>query len=206
MTIEEIRIRQLYIPDEVWERSHNTWKQFKPRRNFNNALDPSNETFFEYSQRITSIFKNIPRDVLIQWQFEHIYNFYMINNYGWIDYHKVYFSLVNWSEKELSKVQVFSGFKDYVDCRSCISDFDALPCTEEDKNYWLQFGTWRLPIIVLNTQNIINVPNYAELNCPYQLVEGHTRFGHYNAIKFFSEQGKVQVSNKHKVFLMSVAE
>ncbi|HLP89153.1 MAG TPA: hypothetical protein VK184_11265 [Nostocaceae cyanobacterium] len=206
MTEEEIRIRRLYIPDEVWERSHDTWKQLKPRRNFNYFLDPNSEQPDEYSQRITSLFKNIPRDVLIQWQFEHIYDYDMINNYGWIDYHKIYFSLVDWSDKELANVQVFSGFKDYVDRRSRISDFEALPCTEEDKNYWMQFGTWRVPIIILNTQNIIHIPSYAELNRPYQLVEGHTRFGHYKSVKSLSEQGRVQIANKHKVFLMFVIE
>ncbi len=56
MIEEEIRIRRHYIPDdEVWERSHNTWKQLKPRLNFNYRLDPSNETPLEYSQRIISI-------------------------------------------------------------------------------------------------------------------------------------------------------
>ncbi|MBD2244150.1 hypothetical protein [Nostoc sp. FACHB-888] len=204
MTEEEIRIRRFYIPDEVWERSHNTWKKLKPRRNFN-YREPSDETPLEYSQRIISIFNNIPTHVLIQWQFEHIYDFDMVNNYGWINYHQVTFNVVDWSEKEFFKVQIFSGFKDYVNRRSYISNFDHLSCTDEDKDYWMQFGTWRVPIIVLETENIINVPNYAELNRPYQLVEGHTRFGNYNAIKYLSEQGKVQISNKHKVFLMSVS-
>ncbi|MEH2108030.1 hypothetical protein [Nostoc sp.] len=206
MTEEEIRIRRHYIPDdEVWERSHNTWKQLKPRLNFNYRLDPSNETPLEYSQRIISIFNNIPIDVLLQWQFEHIYDLDMVNNYGWINYHQVTFNLVYWSEKEFSKVQIFSGFKDYVDRKSHISNFEHLSCTDEDKDYWRQFGTWLVPIIVLETENMINIPSYAELNCPYQLVEGHTRFGNYNAIKCLSEQGKVQISNKHKVFLMSVS-
>jgi hypothetical protein len=129
----------------------------------------------------------------------------MVNNYGWINYHQVTFNLVDWSEKELSEVQVFSGFKDYVDRKSYLSDFEHLSCTGEDKNYWRQFGTWRVPIIVLETENIINEPNYAQLNRPYQLIEGHTRFGNYNAIKRLSEQGKVQISNKHKIFLMSVS-
>jgi hypothetical protein len=83
--------------------------------------------------------------------------------------------------------------------------FDRLSCTDEDKDYWKQFGTWQVPIIVLETENLINVPNYAELNRPYQLIEEHTRFGNYNAIKCLSEQGKVQISNKHKAFLMSVS-
>jgi hypothetical protein len=59
----------------------------------------------------------------------------MVNNYGWINYHKVTFNLVDWSEKEFSEVQVFSGFKDYVDRRSHISNFDRLSCTDEDKDY-----------------------------------------------------------------------
>jgi hypothetical protein len=204
MTEEESRIRRLYIDDEVWERSHNTWKQLKPKRNFD-YCDSSDETPLEYSQRIISIFNNIPIDVLIQWQFEHIYNLDMVNNYGWINYHQVTFDLVYWSEKELSKVQVFSDFKNYVYRKSSLSDFDHLSCTDEDKNYWEQFGTWRVPIIVLETENIINLPNYAELNRPYQLIEGHTRFGNYNAIKRLCQPGKVQISNKHKVFLMSVS-
>jgi hypothetical protein len=66
MTEEESRTRQLYIDDEVWERSHNTWKQLKPKRNFD-SCDSSDETPLEYSQRIISIFNNIPIEVLIQW-------------------------------------------------------------------------------------------------------------------------------------------
>jgi hypothetical protein len=155
----------------------------------------------EYIQRISQSFENIPEKVLRQWLYLHTGKLDMIRNYGWIDYHKAAFAEVLWTQNQISQIQVFSKYQPYVKSRSKIQSFSDFRCVPEDKDYWICFGTWRTPIVVLKTNTIITEPRYSELNKPYQLIEGHTRLGHFNAL--FNYQQKY-LSELHKVYLMEI--
>ena len=54
-------------------------------------------------------------------------------------------------------------------------------------SHWIEFGTWRTPIVVLNTKEIKNVPAGIEFQKPYQLIEGHTRMGWFRAFRNFPD-------------------
>ena len=175
---------------------HSSWLELTPRKN---------EEIEGYNYRIGQTYKNIPEEVLQQWLFLHTQNPDMINNYGWIDYYKAVFSEVSWTEKEISKIQVFSRYKPYVESRSNTESFSGFRCISEDKDYWVNFGTWRVPIIVLKTDTIKTKPDYCELNRPYQLIEGHTRLGYFKAFSKYNETG-LNVAKSHKIYLMEISK
>ena len=175
---------------------HSSWLDLTPRKN---------EEIESYSQRIGQAYKNIPEEVLQQWFFLHAQNLEMINNYGWIDYHKAIFTEVYWTEAEISRIQIFSKYKPYVESRSNTENFSGFRCTPKDKEYWANLGTWRVPIVVLKTDTIKIKPDYSELNRPYQLVEGHTRLGYFQAFSKYHDNG-LKVAQSHKIYLMEISE
>lgn len=185
-------------------RMHQSWADMIPVRNFDH-LDENDETFEAYAWRIQKSFPNIPKDVLKQWMFLHIYNPHMIDNYGWINFGKVIFSEVDWSHEQIIQIQIYSKFSPYVQERSKTETFSGFMCVQEDKEFWKNQGTWRVPIIVLKTENLSAVPKYSELKKPYQLVEGHSRLGYYLAFFRYCQKGLVKMAKAHKVFLMEVA-
>ena len=186
------------IPSE-----HPTWKELIPSRTLN-QVGQSGETLEQYIKRIKRKFKNIPNKVLEQWLYLHTSDPYVIQNYAWIDYTAVRFTEVLWSYEQIAQIQVFSEFRYYVEMRTKTNSLEQFMCVAEDKAYWEMYGTWRIPIIVLNTQNLSNPPRFSELNKPFQLVEGHSRLGYYKAFYRYFQQGLVQMPNLHKIFLMEV--
>tara|TARA_R110000851_G_scaffold92259_1_gene201242 strand:- start:11 stop:316 length:306 start_codon:yes stop_codon:yes gene_type:complete len=80
----EVDVRRLYIDDAEWERTSDSWKDLKPRRDFN-CFSISDESIEDYYLRLKGRF-NIPRSVLEQWLYGLYYDRNCVNNYGWIDF------------------------------------------------------------------------------------------------------------------------
>jgi len=179
---------------------HPSWLELVPIKKAE-GYKCKNEDIEEYLHRIGHGFKNIPESVLRQWLYLHTINPDMINNYGWIDYHKATFVEMLWTDEQISQIQVFSRYRPYVESRSKIEQLSDFMCIRKDKDYWAKYGTWRIPIVVLKTVSIYGKPNRSELNKPYQLIEGHSRIGYFRAFCRFREE-YIKNEKLHKIYLM----
>jgi hypothetical protein len=122
------------------------------------------------------------------------------------------FTLAEWGNDQISAVKVYSEFRHYVEMttRKVLSALPyklrSIELREEVVSSWTENGTWWTPIIVLASRDIVEVPADVELNRPYQLVEGHTRFGWFNAFRAGLDcVSPYPLANTHKLWLMSTS-
>jgi len=196
MSITEKEIRRLYVPDEIWQLTSESWRALMPRRNFNQISD-SDETEFEHYSRLKPEF-NIPLDVIDQWLYPHFYNYETVKNYGWIDYRRASFKKVELKVKEIESLNVIEDYSDYVSEKSELKPFIDFMCKDEDIDYWRNIGTWRIPPIVIEARSFPNFPEKAEIRGPLQLVEGHSRLGYFKAIK----KSLQKLKSVHDIYLL----
>lgn len=187
---------------------HPTWHDLA----YKGTDDLGREDKFEYLDRITNKYPNLPAPVLEQWTYLHHRNSDMQRLYGWIDYSKVKFDLQSWTTDQILRIKPVSSpearFDEYVDMtEDKIKSTKSLKkeYSEEIVNHWIDSGTWRTPIIVLNTQEIRVLPQTIKLQKPYQLIEGHTRLGWFKAFNSFPDlQHPYRLANNHQIWLMSL--
>lgn len=194
-----IPFNSLRISYEEWARTSQSWKDLVPRRNFD-QLDDTDETVEAYVSRHAKRFQ-IPYWVADQFLYAHYDNPHAVNNYGWIDYDIFRFREVQISLKILLRVNVFSAYQSYVQTRQRNTPYEGFCCTAKDKLHWEEHRTWRVPPILLNVSALHEIPDQAEIHGPYQLVEGHSRFGYLLA---HVEHG-VPVEKHHTVFMLDSA-
>lgn len=184
---------------------HWTWARLAPGKDEDHREDKR-----QYIGRVRSAFPNIPEDVLDQWIYPHHFNEDMRRLYGWMNYEKLKFSLVAWTNAQVNAVKTYSRFRPYVESTThkvVMAKSGGLSAIERRKEVvdsWAGRGTWRTPIIVLDSSSVVGAPKGVEINRPYQLVEGHTRLGWFNA--FFSLQdprGAYPLAEAHSVWLMT---
>jgi hypothetical protein len=192
-----INVRRCYMEDYEWERTSSSYKDLIPLRNFDSS-DEYDETPFEHYKRLKTRF-NIPPEVVEQWIYPHYYNVNFINNYGWLDFDKVAFELCDVSTNELINVKIFSRFERFVESLESRQVFEEFTCTEQDKKYWIENKTWKVPPIIIDISTLNNIPDHSELKGTYQLVEGHTRLGYLLAIH---RKGLIDKEKKHMVYKM----
>ena len=185
-------------------RLHPTWMRLAPGKDEDHREDKQ-----QYVGRIRSEFPNIPEGVLEQWIYPHHFNEEMRLLYGWMNYEKVGFSLAEWGGEQVALIKVYSGFRPYVELttRKVLASLpDRLRSIElrgEVVRSWTENGTWRTPIIVLASRDVVGLPKGVELNRPYQLVEGHTRLGWFNAFRAGRGRGGIRpLAELHEVWLM----
>jgi hypothetical protein len=178
---------------------HQTWKLLA----FKGTNDLGKENLQLYLNRINTSFPQMPNDVLGQWIYQHQRNPEIIKLYGWIDYSKAQFKLVKWSTEKILKIKTYSEFSQHTETYKHFKSGESLEQiggSEIDRKFWLENGTWRTPIIVLDTDNIIT-PENVKLERPYQLVEGHTRLGWL--MGFNNSTTPYKCKAFHNVWLMS---
>lgn len=197
MAMSELEVRRLFISDESWERTSISWKELKPFCNFN-EIDESDETVEEYFERLKPKY-NIPLEVLIQWIYPHYYNGNTVKNYGWIDYLNSKFKKVHLTIEQLSELNVVKNHLSYVDTKKSYQPYSGFGCNSIDKQHWKNNNTWTVPPVVLDVNSFAQIPSYAEIIAPYQLIEGHTRFGHLLAM----QRGGILRKKEHQVYLLS---
>lgn len=196
--MDEIEIRRLFISDNEWERTSESWKKLKPRRNFN-QISIDDESPRDCFVRLNRMF-NIPIEVIEQWLYKHYYDQNSVNNFGWIDYAQSEFRKTQVSLEWLrEKVNVVNRFRGYVESRSKLRAVGEFQCMPKDKKHWLECGTWRVPPIVLDVASYDNVPDYAQITAPFQLIEGHTRLGYL----FSMIESPIEVDVEHDIYLLS---
>lgn len=195
--MDETHIRRLFLSDDEWNRTSASWKQLKPKRNYN-QFDPADESVAECTIRLQTLGYPIPLQVVDQWLYPHYYNDNMVNNYGWIDYNSVEFAEAELPLEKLVSVYVIEEFRDYVEMRAQSNVFGDFMCLEIDLEHWKSQLTWRIPPIVLDTKTLMTAPKYAEISTGLQLVEGHTRLGYLLAMKNAAHP----LQEKHRVFIL----
>ncbi|TCC92407.1 hypothetical protein EZ428_11855 [Pedobacter frigiditerrae] len=172
----------------------NSWRELSPN---GNLIDVEN--FSVYANRVyaTGIYQHIPEAVLEQWIYMHHDNEWMIKNYAWMDYTTVKFELQEWTVEQLQGVKAIDAFENSI--TGIEDEFNSVCALEEDELYWEQYGTWRVPPIILDTSSVIGkAPTSAELHQPYQLVEGHSRLRNL----LISDYQNLFVAGKHLIFFM----
>jgi hypothetical protein len=191
-------IRRFYLDDFEWDRTSESWKKLIPKLNFN-RFDLNDETVEAYWQRLQPRF-NIPLNVCEQWLYPLYYNQNSTNNYGWLNYDRVEFLETELSFDVISEINVINEYKFHVDEGAKCRAYDKLLCTEQDKEYWKNTNTWRIPPIILDVKSLSaeKIPEYAEINGSFQLVEGHSRLGYL----FAAMNSGVLTKSTHIVYLM----
>lgn len=183
------------------EKIHSSWIALKPNEDEKHA----DYGFEEYYKRILKDerFKHIPKEVFSQWIYELHQDEYTIKNYAWIDYENIAFELCIWSYHELRKVYIIEDFRGCIADENELTDFSEFSCNLADLEYWVKYGTWRVPPIII-AWNTINseIPVWCERQPPHQLVEGHSRFRYLFAAQRISELKKGKVASLHKIYMM----
>lgn len=177
------------------------WMQLKP----NEELDGFEEEFENYFKRIQNKrhLKHIPKEVLEQWIHPLHNDDYTLSNYAWLNFEEVKFKKIEWPLEELLKVNVIEPFQDHVSNRGNFSNIDNFCCDDNDLMHWKNFGTWRIPPIVLDVLSIKSeIPEWSEILPPFQLVEGHSRLGYLHSMKKISSFSKSKAADKHFIYLM----
>jgi len=183
------------------EKIHSSWIALKPNEDEKHA----DYGFEEYYKRILKDerFKHIPKEVFSQGIYELHQDEYTIKNYAWIDYENIAFELCIWSYHELRKVYIIEDFRGCIADENELTDFSEFSCNLADLEYWVKYGTWRVPPIII-AWNTINseIPVWCERQPPHQLVEGHSRFRYLFAAQRISELKKGKVASLHKIYMM----
>jgi hypothetical protein len=196
--LSDIETRRLFMEDNEWNRTSDSWKELIPMKNFN-CLSESDETVDEYYLRLQDRF-SIPLDVLKQWLYSLYYNIHTVNNYGWFNFEKIEFVESYLNLTDLKSIRVINNFKEYVEKGAKYEAYEELPCTDKDKRHWKEFGTWRTPPIILDVSSLpaSEIPSYSDVEGTLQLVEGHSRLGYLYAIS----NCKLHLNKNHKVYLI----
>lgn len=183
------------------ERIHYTWDCLKPNEN----EKPQDLKFEEYYTRISANPKtnHIPKEVLSQWIYPFNQESNSLSNYGWLNYENIRFNLCAWRTEMFNKVNVIENFQNCFLSKSIYSDFKDFCCSEIDLRHWIEKGTWRVPPIIIDVYSLRDkIPFWSDLKPPYQLVEGHTRFGHLKSLQTISSFGKGRIASMHTIYLM----
>ena len=161
---------------------HDSWKALAPR---DNMVFFCTEKLDDYKRRLPISLSHIPTEVLWQWLFPFNDDDNSVKNYAWINYFDARFERQPRSiDFFLEEVSPNSKGKNLVDERSVLTSYDSFNCTEEDKQYWKEKGTWRIPPVILDVasfKNYTQVPEYVDYPAGYVLVEGHNRLGYLRA-------------------------
>ena len=148
----------------------------------------------EYFLRIKNILPNFPKEVLIQWLYEHWND---IDNFAWLGFEKLNFESVEWSVSEL----LASGIEDHEVIETYKYNFVNGSYSDRIKSlssYFQKYGTWLIaPLLLKNQDNNISYPNGFACNSPYHPIEGHHRF----AI-FFANKKSELLQKEHKIWLV----
>ncbi len=190
-------IRRLFIEDDEWERTSISWKALIPLRDFNCHRD-SDESPCQHYLRLLPRF-NIPLEVIEQWIFPHYYNRNTVNNYGWLNYNKIRIEETFMSVLQLATLHIIGSYQSFVRTRVSNDPFDGFACAPKDVEHWREKSTWRVPPIVIDVTTLRDIPLQADINGPFQLVEGHSRLGYLLAMR---RAGLVTDDSTHRVYRM----
>lgn len=157
------------------------------------------EEFEKYWKKISSDFKNIPKDAFIEW----IYPFWHGHIkllYGNLNFENLNFELTTWPTTKCLEIRWYSKHSrveqvEEWDEKLFFKRYQGCP---EILDIWRKEKTWLKPIWVLNSRTFSSTLLSNEVRMPYMLIEGHSRLG---ALRMFSKTYKTNTN--HKVWLIS---
>lgn len=183
-----------------------SWLDLKP----NQDIHGNQEEYLVYIDRIRKVFSeynHVPEDVFEQWLWAHHGNYETLINYAWINYENVEFILEKWTNEQLIEVNVIDEYSEYVKGRASFKDINEFCCTDKDLSSWINSGTWTMPPIILDVSTIKEeIPNRSDIKAPFQLVEGHSRFGYLKSMFNLYKKGKATLELSHSVYIMKITQ
>ncbi len=180
---------------------HESWKDMKP----NSDDRISKDVFEEYYGNIQNSkgLSHIPKEVFFQWLYPFNDDINSLANYAWIDFYNTCFYLEEIDlDIIINQVHPNRDGHELVAIRSKCKDFSDFCCNDDDIEYWKKQGTWRVPPIILDSSSFSNIPQWTDINYPYQLIEGHNRLGYLHANYNI---GNCNLKNKHQVYILKDA-
>lgn len=156
-----------------------------------NQMDEYRESKDEYFLRIKKILPNFPKEVLIQWLYEHWND---IDNFSWLEFPKLNFESVEWPIRRIEE----SGIHCHETIKAYLYRFQN--GTESKRmisidNHFQSNGTWPVaPLLLKNVNGTAKYPNGLSCEEPYHPVEGHHRlaiFLAYRNMPFIKENHKI---------------
>jgi hypothetical protein len=98
-----------------------SWLNLKPNQN-NYGNQEYYQDYIERVRETLDEYAHIPDDIFEQWLWAHHNNYETLRNYAWINYKEVEFILCNWTNEQLSNINVISKYSDYVVGRAGFKD------------------------------------------------------------------------------------
>lgn len=185
------------MDDDVWQRTSESWKRLRPNRKSGQSVF-ENESVAAYHKRIKCEF-DIPLEVAEQWLHPHYYRIETTNNYGWINYSLVSCELCAMKATDLKNLNVITKFQLYLEDIEKQDRFEKHEFIAVDRDHWMKKKTWRIAPVAIDIQSFTDIPEYAELNGPFQLIEGHTRLG---LLKCCLKSGVISEDSLHAIYIL----
>lgn len=150
-----------------------------------------------YIGRIASLVPNIPKEILIQWFYDHFDS--VKQRYSWLNISTLNFKIEVWS-----KEAIFNNIKPWngAAVESWTNQF--MVNSEADTNslilYMKNNKTWPVPPIILDNDINLIMPNGDEI-ARYELIEGHHRYAYFKGL-YLSKN--INVLKEHKLWMLKV--
>lgn len=179
-------------------------KTSEQHQKFLRDIRPKNDGSFEvepfetYRQRVNKLLPNWPDDALENWLHRH-FDFF-VGEYSWLGFDKMLFTLETWNSDRIY-TQINSHKLEMIDDWGK-GIFSTAPSMQTWlQRYFIDKGTWPVPIIILNNSTgIVNVRK-EKYGQPYHLLEGHLRLGYFRNIIRKSQDN---LNESHNIWVVSV--
>ncbi|MHB0929331.1 MAG: hypothetical protein ACYC3W_10620 [Candidatus Nanopelagicales bacterium] len=159
--------------------------------------DYANESKESYVSRIASLAPNIPKDILIQWLYDH-YDC-VKQRYSWLDISTMEYNIEVWSKEEIyNNIKPWNG--DAVE--SWKKQFIENSYYDPNRliTYMKTNNTWPVPPIILDNDRYLTMPNGDEIG-RFGLIEGHHRYAYFKGL-YLSKPN--DLLNEHKLWVLKV--
>jgi hypothetical protein len=155
-------------------------------KKFLKSLRPKNwgeligqEPFDEYRERVGALLPNWPEGPLQDWLHRHYPD--AVNHYGWLRFDRMAFRKETWPSEQIYGRVDSHIMRDIEGMGSNIYTFGERRRTRLMR-YFLENGTWPVPVILLDNAADIADPWGKHYGQPYHLLEGHLRLGYFRNI------------------------
>ncbi|HZF11529.1 MAG TPA: hypothetical protein VFE33_22295 [Thermoanaerobaculia bacterium] len=150
-----------------------------------------------YAQRLQRLLPNFPRDVIVQWFFEHRLT---ILQDSWLPYRNLCFKKIELLNSELSRSDFSTDpLVEYYEERITAGNPDER--LARIHQFFVQNKTWPVPPLVLyNPGNTVVAPQGMQCDSPYHLLEGRHRLAVLRTLR------SAQLNESHTLWLATMEE
>jgi hypothetical protein len=156
------------------------------------------EPFEEYRERVGALLPNWPEGPLQDWLHRHYPD--AVHTYGWLRFDRMAFLKETWTNEQIYRLVSSHIMQDIEGMGANIYRF-----AERQKSrlmrYFLENGTWPVPIILLDNRADIADPWGKHYGQPYHLLEGHLRLGYFRNMY---RRDRPRLKEAHDLWIVSV--